>query len=73
LGQVKLLEKLTGRRSSVFMPLVKAARRRAAEAKRPVKKAGEVPADVLKWLVSQHVQLAWDGLEAVDRLKLRTI
>jgi hypothetical protein len=64
LGQVKpalaLLERLAGRKESVFSPLVdtylEVAKRRAAEARKPVKKVPVVPPDALQLLMRKFVE-----------------
>jgi hypothetical protein len=81
IGQIKpaisLLERMRGYEKTAFTPLadtvLEAAKRRAAEHKEPVKKAGELPEDALTRLINQHLAPHWERGEKLNWHKLRTI
>jgi hypothetical protein len=81
LGQVKpaltLAERLAGRERSAFTATVdtylEAAKRRAAEAREPARKAGELPEDTIERLLEAYARPYWDGEGKADPYMLRTL
>jgi hypothetical protein len=72
-----LLERLAGRKDSVFSPLVdtyiEATKRRAAEAREPAKKAPELPPELLEELLRKFVKPHQEAGTEPDLSVIRTL
>ncbi len=73
---VQLLVDINGRGQGAFttrvMRMLEAAKRKAAEVKEPVKKAGEVTLELLKRMVGKHIQPYEGDIFSVNIYWLRT-